>query len=34
MEARVFDGVIMVDGDVTCFDGERETLAMQYNTWW
>jgi hypothetical protein len=25
MEARVFDGVLMVDGDVTWFDGERDT---------
>jgi hypothetical protein len=25
MEARVFDGVFMVDGDVTWFDGERDT---------
>jgi hypothetical protein len=25
MEAKVFDGVPMVDGDVTWFDGERDT---------
>jgi hypothetical protein len=25
MRARVFDGVLMVDGDVTWFDGERDT---------
>jgi hypothetical protein len=25
MEARVFYGVLMVDGDVTYFDGERDT---------
>jgi hypothetical protein len=25
IEARVFDGVLMVDGDVTWFDGERNT---------
>jgi hypothetical protein len=25
MEARVFDGVLMVDGDVTWFDAERDT---------
>jgi hypothetical protein len=25
MKARVCDGVLMVDGDVTWFDGERDT---------
>ena len=25
MEARVFDGVLIVDGDVTRLDGERDT---------
>jgi len=25
MEARVFYGVLMVDGDLTWFDGERDT---------
>jgi hypothetical protein len=31
MEAKVFYGVLMVDGDVTWFDGERDTWhALEY----
>jgi hypothetical protein len=32
MEARVFYGVLMVDGDVTWFDGERDTWHAVENS--